>query len=60
MNLLSLAYKPTAEMLASRELEDAKRQLLETERLSSYYAHMSEFFRNRIAALANYTTDETK
>ena len=46
-----LFVKPTAEELAQRELDDAKRDLLEMQRKRDYYQKMSEFCLTRIGAL---------
>lgn len=40
--------KPSAVVLAQRELEEAQRQLLECQKLNAYYQKMSEFYRQRI------------
>lgn len=41
---------PSADELAQRELDDAKRHLLETQRQRDYYSKMCDFYTARIAA----------
>lgn len=47
-DILETFKKPSAEILAQRELEDNKRSLLETERNREYYTQLATFYRNRI------------
>jgi len=43
--------KPSAEELAQRELDDARRGLLEAQRHRDYYAKTAEFYQVRINSL---------
>ena len=49
--ILELFRKPSAEVMAQRELEDAKRMLLEAQRSKDYYTKMVEFYDTRIRSL---------
>lgn len=55
--ILELFRKPSAEMMAQQELEDARRSLLECQRMRDYYDNMTNFHTTRIgrvkALLAN-------
>lgn len=50
--VLSLWREPSAEQLAARELEAARRNLIEAHRHAEYYALMVTFERQRIARLS--------
>lgn len=45
--------KPSADVLAQRELDDNKRMLLEAQRSKDYYSKMVDFYETRIRNL-NY------
>jgi hypothetical protein len=49
----SLLSAPSPEMLAQRELEQARRQLLEAESAAEYAEAMSVYHRTRIERLTN-------
>lgn len=53
---MNLFKKPTAEKIAANELEKARRDLLEHEKLSAYHSHMVEFLEDEIARLAIRST----
>lgn len=46
--IVELFRKPSAEVLAQREYEDARRNLLECQRLRDYYENMANFQSVRI------------
>jgi hypothetical protein len=46
--------KPSAEMLALHELEDAKRMLLEAHSAQEYALSMCEYHQARVERLTNY------
>ena len=52
-DLIETFRKPSAEVLAQRELEDAKRQLLQEQTLAEHYTARVRFQRERIVRLAN-------
>ena len=61
-----LFTKPSADELAQRELDDARRDLLEMQRKRDYYQKMSEFcmiridrVRQQLKETANESTSET-
>lgn len=45
--------KPSAEVLAQREYEDARRSLLECQRMRDYYENMANFQSVRIQRVRN-------
>lgn len=49
--LQKLFRKPSASELAIRELDDARRLLLESQRYRDYYTKMCEFHETRIRSL---------
>jgi hypothetical protein len=55
--IMSSLRKPSAEMLAQQEYENARRSLLECQRMRDYYDNMTNFHTTRInrvkALLAN-------
>jgi len=50
--------KPSAEVMAKRELADAQRALLEAESGQEYAKRMSEYHRDRIRRLTAYMKQE--
>lgn len=52
-DLIETFRKPSAELLAQRELEDAKRQLLQEQTLAEHYTTRVRFQRERIVRLVN-------
>jgi hypothetical protein len=48
---LNIFRKPTADVLAAIELEDAERELLLAQRQQAYAAKLAEFYQERIKAL---------
>ena len=50
-SITMLFRKPSAEALAQREYEDARRHLLECQRMHDYYEHMAAFQKVRINRL---------
>ena len=48
--IMDLFCKQSAESAAKREYEDARRSLLECQRLRDYYSSMAEFYVKRISA----------
>lgn len=51
--LRDMFRKPSAEVLAQREYEDARRSLLECQRMRDYYENMANFQSVRISRLRN-------
>lgn len=49
--------KPSAEQLAQRELEEAKRELLTQQTLAEHHAYQVRFQRDRIARLTKMLND---
>lgn len=49
--LIDTFRKPSAEVMAQRELDEAKRQLLEAQAGQEYAAAMVQFHQNRISRL---------
>lgn len=56
-SLTSLFRKPSAEELAQRELDEAKRCLLESQRARDYHAKICEFYVTRINSLTKQLRD---
>jgi hypothetical protein len=52
--------KPSAEMLALQELEDAKRMLLEAHSAQEYALSMCEYHQARVERLTNYLNRATE
>ena len=52
-DLIETFRKPSAEVLAQREYEDARRQLLEEQTMVEHYASRVQFQRARIVRLKN-------
>jgi len=50
----TLFASPTAETLALRELEEAKRELLKTQSLQEYSAKMVEYHQGKIRRLTGF------
>ena len=57
-NLIKTFRKPTAVTLAYRELEEARRLLLEFQKQRDYYTKLSEFSEVRIAHLKKLLAQE--
>ena len=57
-NLIKIFSKPSATVLAHRELEEAQRYLLEFQKQRDYYAKLSEFSEVRIASLKKRLAQE--
>lgn len=53
-DLISVFRAPSAEILAQRELEDAKRRELESLTAAEYYAAMAKVQKERIVRLTKY------
>jgi len=49
--------KPSAETMALKELEEAKRQLLDAQSGAEYAANMTRYHQDRIKRLSNYLKD---
>lgn len=58
--LVELFRKPSAEVLAQREYEDAQRSLLECQRMRDYYDNMVNFQQTRITALRKMLANPLK
>jgi hypothetical protein len=55
MNALTKLFrKPTAKELAARDLEDARRSLLQEQARAEYHAKMAEFYRGVEERLNTY------
>lgn len=52
--------QPSAELLAQKQLEDAKRRLLEEQEASEFHARMVEFHLAKIKRLTAYVKESTK
>ena len=59
-NLIDSFFKPSAEELAQREYEDARRQLLEDQTLAEHYASRVQFQRARISRLTSMLQNGSK
>ena len=56
---ISAAFRlPTADVLAVRELEEAKRELLRSQSAQDYAKRMVEYHQDRVKRLTAYTTKE--
>jgi len=51
---MSLTHRPSANMLAHKELENARRSLLENQTNAEYYAALCDFDMARICRLREY------
>ena len=51
---------PTADLMAARELEEAKRELLKTQSAQDYAKRMVEYHQDRCVRLAKYLKNEGK
>ena len=60
MNLSRLFKTPDATTLASRDLEEAKRQLLATQAAAEHSAKMVEYYQGVVIRLSNYVQAEAK
>jgi hypothetical protein len=49
--------KQSVELLAQKEYEDARRHLLECQRMRDYYEQMSAFYSTRISKLRDLLND---
>lgn len=49
--IIGMYRQPSAEVLAQREMEECKRDLLSAERMRDYYAKMAEFNKVRLSQL---------
>lgn len=56
--IIELFRKPSAESLAQREYEDARRNLLECQRLRDYYENMVNYNNQRLARLRTIVKSE--
>jgi hypothetical protein len=56
--IINMMRKPTANVLAARELDDARRDLLQAQRHRDYYQKLAEFHALRIDRLRNQLRDE--
>lgn len=56
--LIDLFRKPSAQVLAQRELEDAQREYLVALGTTDYAKHMSQFYADRIKMLSAYVSKE--
>ena len=50
--------KPTAKEIASHDLEDARRHLLQEQAMAEYHAKMAEYYRNVENRLTRFLRDE--
>jgi hypothetical protein len=53
-------YIPSAEVLALRELEEAKRSLLEMQTAKDYATRLVEYNQDRVKRLTNYLNKATE
>lgn len=56
--IINLYRKPSANELAQRELEESRRQLLESQRNSAYFEKLAQFYEQRIIKLRKQLTAE--
>lgn len=56
--IFSLLRVPTADVMAVRELEEAKRELLRSQSAQDYAKRMVEYHQDRVKRLTAYTTKE--
>jgi hypothetical protein len=60
MKLMQIFKTPDATTLASRDLEEAKRQLLATQAAAEHSAKMVEYYQGVVNRLSNYVQAEAK
>ena len=58
MNITRFFKTPAAITLASRDLEEAKRQLLVTQAQAEHSAKMVEYYQGMVSRLSNYVQKE--
>jgi hypothetical protein len=59
MNALTKHFrKPTAKEIAARDLEDARRHLLQEQSRAEYHAKMAEYYKGVIGRLSNYLKED--
>jgi hypothetical protein len=58
-DLIETFRKPSAKVLAQRELEEAQRQLLEAQSAAEYAANLSKYHAERIRRLRAYLLVES-
>ena len=58
MNITRFFKTPDAVTLASRDLEEAKRQLLVTQAQAEHSAKMVEYYQGMVSRLSNYVQKE--
>jgi transposase len=59
MNALTKLFrKPTAKEIAARDLEDARRHLLQQQAQAEYHAKLAEFYKGVIARLDKYLKED--
>ena len=58
MNITRIFKTPDAITLASRDLEEAKRQLLVTQAQAEHSAKMVEYYQGMVSRLSNYVQKE--
>ena len=58
MKLAQIFKTPSAVSLASRDLEEAKRQLLVTQALAEHSTKMVEYYQGVVSRLSNYVQTE--
>lgn len=54
----NLWHTPSARVLATQELEEARRQYLRNQTLAEYHAQMNLMYKNTIARLEKYLREE--
>lgn len=52
--LIETFRKPSAEQLAQRELEEAKRELLKAQTHQEFYKRVADYNEDRVRRLSNY------
>jgi transposase len=58
MKLSNPFRKPTAKEIAARDLEEARRHLLQEQAQAEYHAKMAEYFKGVIGRLSNYLKED--
>lgn len=58
-DLIDTFRKPSARVIAQRELEDAKRELLQAQTAAEYATRLAQYHADRIHRLSAYVKDDT-
>ena len=58
MKLSNPFRKPTAKEIAARDLEEARRHLLQEQAQAEYHQKLAEFYKGVIGRLSNYLKED--